>query len=89
VRFAVVLLPLLVSNAASAAEITVLLSTPASITLSASCKSGEVCDQGAGNQAQAHCAKAGRNAELVPGRKVRTEHSPFSDVYEFRFNCVR
>ncbi|SFI32472.1 hypothetical protein [Bradyrhizobium sp. Gha] len=74
---------------ASAAEVAVMLSTPASITLSTSCKSGESCDQLAADQAQAHCAKAGRIAQLSPSGKVWKEHWPFSDKYEFQFNCIR
>lgn len=77
-----------VCDAASAAEVSVMLSTPASITLSASCKSGESCDQLAADQAQAHCVKAGRIPQLAPSGKVWKEHWPFSDKYEFQFNCI-
>ncbi|MDA9545855.1 hypothetical protein ACM43_15795 [Bradyrhizobium sp. CCBAU 45321] len=75
--------------AAYATEVTVMLSTPASITVGVSCKSGEPCDQLAADQAQAHCAKAGRVAQLAPSGKVWKEHWPFSDKYEFQFNCIR
>lgn len=85
----IVLLVLLGSSTANAAETSVKLSTPASVTVEASCRSGESCDQIAANQAQAYCAKGGRNAQLAPGGKVHTEHWPFSDKYEFQFNCIR
>jgi len=88
-RIAALWLGLLLSSVASAAEVTVILSTPVSIAVSASCRSGETCDQLAADQAQAHCAKTGRNAQLAPDGKVWREHWPFSDKYEFRFNCVR
>ena len=80
---------LLVPNSVSAAEVSVMLSTPASITVSVSCRNGESCDQLAADQAQAHCARAGRNAQLAAGGKAWKEHWPFSDRYEFQFNCIR
>lgn len=87
--FLVLLFGTLVCSTVGAAEISVMLSTPASITLAASCKSGESCDQLAADQAQAHCAKAGRVAQLAPSGKAWKEHWPFSDKYEFQFNCIR
>jgi hypothetical protein len=87
--FLVLLFGTLVSSTVSAAEISVILSTPASITVAASCRSGESCDQLAADQAQAHCAKAGRIAQLAPSGKAWKEHWPFSDKYEFQFNCIR
>jgi hypothetical protein len=89
VRTIVFVALLIGSSPARAAEVSVLLSTPASITISASCRSGESCDQLAADQAQAHCAKAGRNAQLAAGGKAWKEHWPFSDRYEFQFNCIR
>ena len=51
-RIAVFVAFLVTCSPLRAAEVSVLLSTPASITISVSCRNGESCDQLAADQAQ-------------------------------------
>ncbi len=81
-----VLVGVLWSGAAIAAPAEVILATPASISLSAWCKS-TACSQPTADQAQAHCERYRRSAKLESSTVVERTFFEGEKVV-FRFSCV-